>query len=42
MNAIVAKQLLWRSEEDFESEPLPSQSWASRHIKCISPSCPLV
>jgi len=25
MNAIVAKQLLWRNEEDFETESLLSQ-----------------
>jgi len=31
MNAIVAKQLLWRNEEDFETESLLSQVWASRH-----------
>jgi len=26
MNAIAAKQLLWRNEEDFETESLLSQS----------------
>jgi len=26
MNAIVARQLLWRSEENFESESLLSES----------------
>jgi len=26
MNAIVARQLLWRNEEDFETESLLSQS----------------
>jgi len=26
MNAIVAKQLLWRSDEDFDTESLLSQS----------------
>jgi len=25
MNAIAAKQSLWRSEEDFETEPLVNQ-----------------
>jgi len=37
MNAIAAKQLLWRNEEDFETESLLSQSWASRYMKFISP-----
>jgi len=26
MNAIIAKQLLWRNEEDFETESLLNQS----------------
>jgi len=37
MNAIVAKQLLWRNEEDFETESLLRQVRASGHIKFASP-----
>jgi len=37
MNAIVAKQLLWSNEEDFETESLLSQSLIFKTLKCISP-----
>jgi len=33
MNAIVAKQLLWSSEEDFETESLLSQSLSFKTYK---------
>jgi len=33
MNAIVAKQWLWRSEEDFETESLLSQSLSFKAYK---------
>jgi len=31
MNAIVARQLLWHNEEDFETESLLYKLWTSRH-----------
>jgi len=34
MNAIVAKQSLWRNEEDFETESFLNQ--VSRHLKFTS------
>jgi len=37
MNAIVAKQLLWSNEEDFETELLLSQSLSFKTYKmCIT------
>jgi len=33
MNAIAAKQLLWRNEEDFETESLLSQSLSFKTYK---------
>ena len=33
MNAIVVKQWLWRSEEDFETESLPSQKFSFKTYK---------
>jgi len=33
MNAIVTKQLLWRNEEDFETESLLSQSLSFKTCK---------
>jgi len=33
MNAIVAKQLLWRNEEDFETESLLGQSLSFKTYK---------
>jgi len=36
MNAIVAKQKLWRNK-DFVTGLLLNKVWASRHTKCISP-----
>jgi len=37
MNAIVAKQWLWRNKEDFETESLLSQSLSFKTWKFISP-----
>jgi len=37
MNAIAAKQLLWRDEEDFETESLLSQSLSFKTHKIYIP-----